>query len=143
LRVADESVNIFVRSALAQCAGGNYEAFRTLWNARQEPISRAEFEEGWQAVHRIEVRGLKKALLEVDHDTGVTEPVYVLLVEISLNPDAKAGKRAPLREIVLMVVREHDQWRLAGAPKNMREWIKGQNDTPANDPAASPSTTTP
>ena len=143
LRVADESVSIFVRTALGQCANGNYEAFRGLWSARQDPISRAEFEEGWQAVHRIEVRGLQKVLLAGDQDAAASEPVYVLLVEVALDPAAKAGKRAPLREIVMMLVREHDQWRLANAPKTMRDWIKQQNAAPANNSTGAPSATVP
>ena len=143
LRVADESVNIFVRTALSQCASGNYEAFRALWSAKQDPISRAEFGEGWQAVHRIEVRGLQKVLLAADQGPAASEPVYVLLVEVALDPAQKAGKREPLREIVMMLVHEHEQWRLAGAPKAMREWIKQQNAAPASNSAVSPSPTNP
>ena len=143
LRVADETVNIFVRTALGQCAEGNYDAFRALWSERQDPISRTEFEEGWHAVHRIEVRGLQKALLAAGQNTASSEPVYVFLVEVALNPEAKAGKRAPLREIVLMLVQEHDQWRLANAPKSMREWIKQKNAASGNHSADSPSTMNP
>lgn len=123
LRVADEDVNVFVRTTLAQCAGGDYDAFRTLWTAKQDPISREEFQEGWHAVDRIEVQGLQKALLELE-EGAPRQTVYVMLVVVSLDPTRKAGKREPLREIVLMIVREHDQWRLAAAPKPMREWIK-------------------
>src|SRR5262245_50490272 len=87
LRAGDESVNLFVRTALTQSAGGNYEAFRALWSAKQEPISRAEFEEGWQAVKRMEVRGLQQARLDNGPDgSAAPEPVYVLLVEVALDP---------------------------------------------------------
>lgn len=141
LRASDEAVNIFVRTALTQCAGGNYESFRALWSARQDPISRGEFEEGWQAVQRIEVRGLQKVLLAADQENATAEPVYVLLVEVALDPAAKAGKREPLREIVLMLTREHDQWRLASAPKDMREWIKEKSAITPNP--ASPTTIAP
>jgi hypothetical protein len=134
LRAGDESVNIFVRTALTQSAGGNYEAFRALWSAKQEPISRAEFDEGWQAVKRIEVRGLQQARLENEQDSAASNVVYVLLVEVALDPAQKAGQREPRREIVMMLVREHDQWRLAGAPKPMRDWIK-QNSSAGASPA--------
>lgn len=127
LRVADDSVNQFVRTALTQCAKGKYEAFRALWSARRDPISRGEFEEGWHAVHRIEVKGLQKVLLESDPNAKASEPVYVLLVEVALDEAARVGQREPLREIVLMLVKEHDQWRLAAAPKEMRDWIKKQS----------------
>lgn len=141
LRVADEDVNVFVRTALTQCAGGDYDAFRKLWTAKQEPISRDEFLEGWHAVDRIEVQGLQKALLEIE-EGAPREPVYVLLVVVSLDPTRKAGKRDPLREIVLMIVREHEQLRIAAAPKPMRDWIKESisgaksqvSDAPPNNP---------
>jgi hypothetical protein len=138
LRVADESVNMFVRTALTQCAKGNYQSFRALWSAKQDPISRAEYEEGWQAVHRIEVKGLQKALLASDEGSAASEPVYVLLVEVALDPAQKAGKREPLREIVMMLLQEHDQWRLATAPKAMRDWIKQQKDPRPNNATLSP-----
>lgn len=123
LRVGDESVNQFVRAALTQAATGDYEAFRSLWSAKREPISRKEFEEGWNAVRRVEVRGLQKVLLEIEPKSD-PETVYALRVEVSLDPQARPGQRAPLREVVLMLVWEHEQWKLAPAPKDMRAWIK-------------------
>ncbi len=137
--MADDSVNQFVRTALTQCAKGKYDAFRALWSARRDPISRAEFEEGWHAVHRIEVKGLQKVLLESEPNAKASEPVYVLLVEVALDETARVGQRAPLREIVLMLVQEHDQWRLAAAPKEMRDWIKKQSlSQPASRSPESP-----
>lgn len=126
LRVDDATVNEFVRKALAQCAAGDYEAFRRLWTARQEPLPRGEFEEGWQAVQEIKVRALEKVMLagDADHDHADPETVYALLVEVSLDPARRAGQREPNREIVLMLSRERDEWRLARPPKSMREWIK-------------------
>lgn len=134
LRVADESVNTFVRDALHQSTLGEYESFRSLWTARQDPISRGEFEEGWQAVDRIEVRGLEKVLLEAEKDAP--EQVYVLLVEVSLDPQRRAGKREPVRQIVLMLVPELDRWKIAAAPKPMRDWIKQQTGEAAPSDSA-------
>ena len=133
LRVTDESVNNFVRAALTQCASGDYEAFRGLWTAKQEPIARAEFNEGWHAVNRIEVRALEKVLLATGEDAKATQPVYVLAARVELDPAARVGKREPVREIVLMLVRENDQWRLAAAPKDMRDWVKKKLDSPPED----------
>jgi hypothetical protein len=126
LRVDDATVNEFVRMALAQCAAGDYDAFRRLWTARQEPLPRGEFEEGWQAVQKIEVRALEKVMLAGGEERDHADPktVYVLLVEVSLDPARRAGQREPNREIVLMLSRERDEWRLARPPKSMREWIK-------------------
>jgi hypothetical protein len=140
IRVGDESVNQFVRTALTECTTGDYEAFRSLWSAKREPISRGEFEEGWHAVHRIEVRGLRRAILETDEGNRRQETVYVLLASVELRPEARLGKRASDREIVSMLVREHDQWRLAPAPKDMRDWIKKQAAVP---PPSVPSASSP
>jgi ABC-type dipeptide/oligopeptide/nickel transport system ATPase component len=35
-----------------------------------------------------------------------------------------AGQKEPLRHVVLLILYENDQWRLAKAPKAMREWVK-------------------
>ena len=136
VRVADETVNSFVRTALTECARGDYDAFRALWTARQEPISRNEFEEGWHAVNRVEVRALRKAMLAADQPGQANAPVHVLLVEVALDPQRKAGKRAPHREVVLMLVQEQVGWRMAFAPKDMREWIKAQ--VASNEKSAEP-----
>jgi hypothetical protein len=129
-RVADASVNEFVARAMSVCAGGRYEEFRLLWTAREDPLSRAEFEEGWNAVQRIEVRALEKVLIEADPAEGRDAPqtVYALLADVSFDPARRAGQKEPLRHVVLMIAREGDQWRLARAPKAMREWVKKKAD---------------
>lgn len=126
VRTADASVNEFVTRAMSACAKGNYEAFRVLWSARETPLPRDEFEQGWNAARRIEVRALQKGLLEPDPEAGreTAETVYALLAEVALDPTLRAGKKEPLREVVLMLTREHDEWRIAKAPKPMREWVK-------------------
>lgn len=137
LRVADAGVNDFVTTAMSACAKGDYEAFRLLWSAREAPLPRDEFEQGWNAARRIEVRALQKGILEPDPTTGreTAEAVYALLAEVSLDPTLKAGKKEPKREAVLMLTREHDQWRIAKAPKPMRDWIKSNLATAAPDAA--------
>jgi len=126
LRVADETVNDFVAKAMSTCAAGEYEPFRLLWSVRGDPLPREEFEQGWQAVQVIKVRVLEKVMIDADPNAGRAEPeiVYALLVDVSLDPEQKAGQKKPQREVVLMLIREHEQWRLAQAPKPMRDWIK-------------------
>lgn len=128
LRVADSTVNEFVTKAMTVCAAGEYEAFRLLWSVREDPLPRGEFEEGWQAVQTINVRALEKVMLDAGPNAGRNEPeeVYVLLVEVALDSEHKAGQKKPLRQVVLMLTREHQQWRLAQAPKPMREWVKSK-----------------
>lgn len=126
LRVADSKVNEYVAKAMTTCAGGQYEAFRLLWSARETPLPREEFEQGWQAVQNIQVRALEKVMLDADPGAGRTEPemVYALLIEVALDPTQKVGQKESQRLVVLMLTREHEQWRLATAPKPMREWVK-------------------
>lgn len=128
LRVADSTVNEFVTKAMTTCAAGDYEAFRLLWSVREDPLPREEFEQGWQAVQTIKVRALEKVMLDADPNAGRTEPetVYALLTEVSLDPTQKAGQKEPQRNVVLMLAREHEQWRLAQAPKPMRDWVKNK-----------------
>ena len=126
LRVADSTVNEYVAKAMTTCAAGDYEAFRLLWSARETPLPREEFEQGWQAVQNIHVRALEKVMLDADPSAGRTEPemVYALLIEVALDPAQKVGQKESHRLVVLMLTREHEQWRLATAPKPMREWVK-------------------
>ena len=140
LRVADSTVNDFVTKAMTTCAAGEYEAFRLLWSVREDPLPREEFEQGWQAVQTIHVRALEKVMLDADPNAGRTEPetVYALLTEVSLDPTQKAGQKEPQRHVVLMLAREHEQWRLARAPKPMRDWVK-EKIAPASGESA-PST---
>ena len=125
LHVADSTVNDFVTKAMTTCAAGEYEAFRLLWSVREDPLPRWEFEEGWHAVQTIKVRALERVMLDADPNAGRAEPetVYALLAEVSLDPEQKAGQKKPQRHVVLMLTREHEQWRLAKAPKPMRDWV--------------------
>ncbi|UCC31830.1 MAG: hypothetical protein JSU86_06045 [Phycisphaerales bacterium] len=126
LRTEDDSVNAFVKHAMTQCASGHYDKFRLLWSAREDPLPRSEYQQGWQAVQEIRIRALQKAMLSADpaHGREEDETVYVIVANVSLDPTHRAGQREANREVALMLVREHDSWRLARAPKKMRAWIK-------------------
>ena len=125
LRVDDASVNTFVNQAMTVCSSRDYDAFRLLWSAREDPLSRDEFEAGWQAVKEIRIRALDRVKLDLSSDEDDTSPqtVYALLAEVALDPTHQAAQKKPRREVVLMIVREHEEWRLAKAPKRMRAWM--------------------
>jgi len=122
----DPTVNEFVSRAMSVCGEGNYDEFRLLWSVRQDPLPRDQFEEGWQAVQEIHILALEKAMLAADAEQAVAkpQPVYALLAEVKLDPEHRAARDRPKREVVLMLVREQNAWRLADAPKPMREWIR-------------------
>lgn len=126
LRTADPAVNDFVTAAMTTCAKGDYEAFRLLWSARETPLPREEFDQGWNAARRIEVRGLRKGILPADREAGREndEAVYALFAEVEFDPTLRVGQKQPVREVVLMLTLEQERWRIAKAPRAMREWIK-------------------
>jgi hypothetical protein len=141
IRVADESVNAFVTRAMTICASRRYDDFRLLWSARETPMSSGEFEESWNAVKDIRVRSVEKAKLAADAASPGEAPqlVYAVAAEVVLDPAHRAAQREPKRDVVLMLVREHDQWRLARAPKPMRDWMQEKlaaraADSPASEP---------
>ncbi|MFQ5461749.1 MAG: hypothetical protein ACE5E5_03885 [Phycisphaerae bacterium] len=143
LRVKEAPVNALLEKAMRLCSEGDYENFRMIWTARQEPISRGEFQKGWAAMKEIRIRALERVALASpiggQADAGsdaAPEIVYVAYAEMTLDPtlleqtahrqsagtsDAKADAR---REAVLMIVKELGDWRLAQAPKSMRSWVR-------------------
>jgi len=128
VQVEDASVNRFVADVMSLCAQGDYDAFRLRWSAREEPPPRHEFTRGWDALEEIEVLALQKAAFERDKKASSNEPetIYVLLAEVRLDPQQPAARENSRRSIVLMMVREFEEWRLAKAPGPMRDWIKNQ-----------------
>lgn len=126
LGVEDESVNKFVRRAMTDCASGDYERFRLLWSAKVDPLPADEYEQGWQAVKRIEIRALQEVLLaaEASDESPQDGTAYAVLADVSLDPTHPAGQDNPLREVVLLVVKEQDGWRLANPPQAMKRWIR-------------------
>jgi len=135
--VDDPTVNAFVARSMRECAGGDYEQFRFLWSAREEVLPREEFDQGWQAVREIRVRKLGKVMLAADEKEGRPEPetVYALLAEVTLDQEHPAARDEPTREVALMLVREQDEWRLAKAPRTMREWLR-ERSGPTEPPGA-------
>jgi hypothetical protein len=129
LRVQDDAVNLFVESAMNACASGRYEDFRRLWSVREEPVSRAEYDQGWQAVQEIRVLALEK--VRVDFGEMDAESVsdaslihYLVLAEVRFDPTHRAGLKEPRRDVTMLLILEQGNWRIARAPKALREWIQ-------------------
>jgi hypothetical protein len=114
---------------MTTCAGGDYELFRLMWSAREEVLPRDEYEQGWQAVREIRLTRLEKVMLAPNEKQGRTtaQTVYALLADVSLDPEHPAARNEPNRQVALMIVREHDDWKLARAPRTMREWLRNQS----------------
>lgn len=125
LRIEDDSVNGFVERAMRECASGDYARFRLLWATREEPLARGDYEQGWQAVQEIRIRLLRQIEL-VAEEAKPAERAYAVAADVSLDPDHPAGVKEPNRRVVLLAVREKDEWRLATAPRPVRAWVETQ-----------------
>jgi len=129
LYVTDISVNLFVIEAMEACSTGDYDAFRLLWSVQQDPLTREEFNQGWQATRKIRIRALERVLYKQPASSGSNPPsknemVFVLMADVELDPTHPAGQRKPKREAVLMIMKEQNQWRLVRATDAMRSWVK-------------------
>ena len=135
LKVDDDSVNRFVTHAMTVCASGRYEAFRLLWSAREEPLPRGEYERGWQAVQRIRVRLVQKIKLAgrkgEASNAAAPQVAYVVCAAVHLDTSLLAGRRKPDRNVVVLVLQEQGEWRLARAPAKVRKWVKARLEASA------------
>jgi hypothetical protein len=120
LHAADPTVNAFIARAMRTCVSGEYEPFRLLWSADVTPMPRERFENHWRAVQKIHVRALEK-------DPREGSEVYAVYADLSLDPDQLPPQHElhdnPKRSVVLLIVREHDEWRLNKASKEVRAWM--------------------
>lgn len=141
---------------MTTATSGDYAQFRLLWVTREEPLPKDKFDEGWQAVEQIRIRALEPAFVELPSQTAsdqlpakeapdalaakesAREKVYLVLAEVRFDPQHPAARKEPARETVLMLVREQEQWRLAHAPKLMRDWIRAKAGAPQDEPKAVP-----
>jgi len=118
LRVQDESVNEFLSDAMRACISGDYEVFRLLWSAQYDPVTRDQFESAWRAVEKITIAALER---DAQNDS------YAVFARVTFDPDQLPRKHElhndPRRDVVLLIIREHDDWRLARAPKPVRKYF--------------------
>lgn len=124
VRVADASVNDFVHKVLSTCQSGDYDAFRLLWSASEEPFPRTRYERAWKSFRRARVLAL------TEMRTPDLQPVYVVHATVDLD----ASVPDPEREIVLLIKRENDAWHLARPPEHLVRKVLGQGNENSADP---------
>ncbi len=107
LRAEDERVNQFLVTVLDTCASGDYEAFRMLWSASDDPFPREQFHRAWRSVRQVTVLGLRAVR---DADTG--QIGYAAWARVELDP----AVREPQREVRILLKQEEGQWRLTHPP---------------------------
>lgn len=119
LRVADESVNKAIDRAIEACFSGDYEAFRLLWSIRQNPpFTEQEFRFALKGGARVTVNRLQK------FRTPEREVIYAVAGRVELfQPDIPN----PVRDVILLLVKESGQWRLAVAPGYVRKALENMD----------------
>lgn len=118
LRVEDETVNAFLEQAMLVTTRGDYDAFRTLWVAVDEPFARDQFDRGWQSLIRLRIEVLQKIRDPVDQ--GI---IYGLYAVAELDPEALPAGEEPQRRVVLELRREAEGWKFANAREDVRKAV--------------------
>ena len=126
IRADDAEVNTFVLRVLQLTIGRDYQAFRLLWAADETPFPQEQFEIGFKSVTKISVDVLQK--MRDPRDDAISYAFHAL---VELDPERISLDQEPTRDIVLVVRREHGLWRLAHAPKRVREVIRDMVESKA------------
>lgn len=119
LHADDPAVNAFLEKALTVTAEGDYEEFRLLWAAADEPFARDQYLSGWRSVLEIRVELLQKM-----RDGPGGEVFYAVYARAELDPREVPAEAELRREVVLLVRREDEAWKLAHAPPPVREEVQ-------------------
>lgn len=120
-RSRDPSLNAFIEQALDICARGNYDGFRALFGTAFPPPDQSNFERVWKAVRGIRVTGLYRG-----HGNP---PDYYLHAVIEYREEDRKGRTE--RDVVVMLFREADQWRLGQAPPEIIRDVRRISTRPA------------
>ncbi len=113
-RADDDSVNSIVERALQACVRNQYEEFRSLWLATDEPVKKRHYEQKWQPVRHIVVRKVQPMRHAQDDS---------ILYYVDVNLEFGRGSRKGERDIVFLVVKNNETWRLSRAPKSLVQKI--------------------
>ena len=108
LHAKDPTVNTFVRRVIETCASGDYDAFRLLWSARDDPFPRDQFHRAWQSVRRVRIVSLRPV-----REAATGRVFYAVRAQVELDP----AVREPQRDVTIILAFEDGHWRLT-APTN-------------------------
>lgn len=122
---ADQSLNDFINKVLDVCHRGDYDMFCQLLAISESPPRQDNFKRIWHGVGQIDVRSVRP-------DGSQESKYYVHAVAKLRKPDAENRTE---RNLVLEVFKEMDQWRIAGASKEVSQKILMADSQPAPDPA--------
>lgn len=121
LRADDETVNAFITEVIETCASGDYDAFRLLWSANDDPFPREQFHRAWRSVRQVKILGLKAV-----RDAGSGEIGYAAWALVELDPEV----REPQRDVKILVKKEDGRWRLTRPHRSVPEDLFEPTATP-------------
>jgi hypothetical protein len=134
LHSKNPDVNAVVRDAMTACIRGDYDAFRRLWSAKDEPIPRERFVNHFMAVESMIVRAL-----EADPDPQ--REAFAVCVEVNFDKEKLPVQHElyaePRRLVIMLILREQNEWRFSAAPKAVRAYMAekvGASGGTADDP---------
>jgi hypothetical protein len=115
LHADDPEINAFIEHLVATCVAADYDAFRLMWSALEEPLGEQEFLVGFRATRHVTVLDL------APRRTREGEIVYLLYCMVELDPDVVPE---PKRDIVLLLRQETGSWRIARPPHREAKALK-------------------
>lgn len=128
LRSPDASLNAFIEELMQICTRGEYGLYRLAVAARYEPLGRTQFEKAWHAVQKVQIRNIKLIHQPTTRHTDpartdipeeLKNPIYCVHGTITLREVEGRKIRRPVREVVLLIIKENGDWKL-GPPANAR-----------------------
>ena len=105
----DMAVNAFIDEMLEICAEGDYGGFRALFGTAYTPTPEDKFRRVWHGVQEIRIEAV-----EPDRSQ---ENVFYGYAEIRLRKPDRDDQT--MRQMVVMIYRQGEKWRLGPAPKEI------------------------
>lgn len=113
-----------LKQAVQACTDQDYERFRSFWSAREDPITEKEFIRAWRASPKFDLKELRQM------KTPEGEIVYAVRALVSLDPNEVPE---PERDVVMLIVKEGDAWRLKRAPRKLIKLLKKEHEAKADE----------
>ncbi len=129
LHAKDPTVNTFVRRVIETCASGDYDAFRLLWSARDDPFPRDQFHRAWQSVKKVRIVSLRPVR---EAESG--NLFYAVRAQVELDPTV----REPERDVTIIFASQDGHWRLTAPTKRMPDALFESPAPPASSSQPAP-----
>lgn len=127
----NREISAFVRQFLEICMAGDYSGYRQLVSRTREPESRERFQAIYYAIRNVYVEAIDEVAIPL-----LDPPVYRVIANVELDPNARVSLRGSKRSIALLVFREDGEWKLLPAPASLQPFE--EEAEPESQPAPGP-----